>query len=83
LTVGVAEFKAKLSGYLRQVRAGRTLTIVSHDIPVAQVVPTAKPREKLKVRPATRRLEDIKLSPPLEPMVDSLAALLEERQNER
>jgi len=79
-TVGVAEFKAKLSGYLRQVRAGRTLTIVSHGIPVAQVGPASPPREKLRVRPATRRLEDIKLPPPIEPMIDSLSLILEDRQ---
>jgi prevent-host-death family protein len=83
MTVPVAEFKAKLSGYLRQVRAGRSLTIVSHGQPVARVEPAPPVREKLQVIPATRRLEDIKLSPPLKPMVDSVAVLLEDRQKDR
>jgi len=34
-TVSVAELKSRLSYYLREVRAGKSYTVVSRDIPVA------------------------------------------------
>ena len=37
--VTVAELKAKLSHYLREVRAGKTFTVTSRDIPVATLGP--------------------------------------------
>ena len=40
-TVTVAELKAKLSHYLREVRAGRSFTVLSRDIPVAILGPWA------------------------------------------
>jgi prevent-host-death family protein len=42
--VTVAELKARLSYYLREVRAGNSFTVVSRDIPVA----TLGPYEPLK-----------------------------------
>jgi antitoxin (DNA-binding transcriptional repressor) of toxin-antitoxin stability system len=38
-TVTVAELKARLSHYLREVRAGRSFTVLSRDIPVATLGP--------------------------------------------
>ena len=38
-TVSVAELKAKLSHYLREVREGRTFTVLSNDVPVATLGP--------------------------------------------
>ncbi len=38
-TVSVAELKARLSHYLREVRAGRSFTVLSRDIPVALLGP--------------------------------------------
>ena len=38
-TVSVAELKSKLSHYLREVRAGKSFTVVSRDIPVAILGP--------------------------------------------
>jgi antitoxin (DNA-binding transcriptional repressor) of toxin-antitoxin stability system len=38
-TVTVAELKAKLSYYLREVREGRSFTVLSRDIPVATLGP--------------------------------------------
>jgi len=38
-TVTVAELKAKLSHYLREVREGRSFTVLSRDIPVATLGP--------------------------------------------
>jgi len=37
--VTVAELKAKLSHYLREVREGKSFTVVSRDIPVASLRP--------------------------------------------
>lgn len=37
--VTVAELKAKLSHYLREVRAGKSFTVVSRDVPVAKLGP--------------------------------------------
>lgn len=37
--VSVAELKSRLSHYLREVRAGRSFTVVSRDIPVATLRP--------------------------------------------
>lgn len=38
-TVSVAELKAKLSHYLREVRQGKSFTVLSRDIPVAALGP--------------------------------------------
>lgn len=38
-TVSVAELKARLSHYLREVREGRSFTVLSRDIPVATLGP--------------------------------------------
>lgn len=37
--VSVAELKSRLSHYLREVRAGKSFTVVSRDIPVATMGP--------------------------------------------
>lgn len=81
--VGIAEFKARLSAYLRGVRRGDVLTLYDRDTPVARVVPLEAPGGPLPVREASTRLRDVALPPPLGRPVDSLAALLEERQGER
>jgi hypothetical protein len=38
-TVSVAELKSRLSYYLREVREGRSFTVLSRDIPVATLGP--------------------------------------------
>ena len=42
---GVRELKARLSAYLRQVKAGGTVTIMEHGKPIARVVPLAQSTE--------------------------------------
>ena len=37
--VKVAELKAKLSGYLRQVKQGETVTVYDRSTPIADIVP--------------------------------------------
>lgn len=81
--VGVAEFKARLSEYLRAVKKGRELTIYDRDQPVARVVPFSAATGRLQVREPVRSwrtLGDIPLPPPARLSVDAVALLLEDRR---
>jgi prevent-host-death family protein len=79
----VAELKARLSHYLRAVRAGRSLTVFDRDTPVARLVPVEPgPGDLPSVQP-TRRLRDVPLPPPLARQVGSAAALRAERRERR
>jgi antitoxin (DNA-binding transcriptional repressor) of toxin-antitoxin stability system len=81
--VGIADLKAHLSGHLRTVRKGETLVIIDRETPVARLVPFGASASGLVTRQPTRELQAFKPLPPLSPPVDSLAALLEERQGHR
>ena len=49
LTVGIREFKARLSHYLEQVKAGTTLVITERGEPVGRVIPMAlSPEERVR-----------------------------------
>lgn len=81
--IRVAEFKAKLSQYLRAVRRGRELTIYDRDQPIARVVPIAV-ASPLAVRdPAVRyaNLGSVPLPAPLDIGVDAVDVLLEDRRS--
>lgn len=80
--VGLAEFKARLSAYLRRVRRGETLTLLHRDTPIARVLPCDQAPAALPSRPPTRRLQDVEL-PRGRGKTDGVAALLEERQADR
>ena len=41
--VGIRELKRNLSAYLRQVKAGRTITITDRGRPVGRIVPFGRP----------------------------------------
>ncbi|MFC0546311.1 type II toxin-antitoxin system Phd/YefM family antitoxin [Kutzneria chonburiensis] len=43
MNVGVRELRDKLSRYLAEVRAGRTLTVTRRGRPIAQIVPVQRP----------------------------------------
>lgn len=77
----VAEFKAKLSQYLRLVRQGRELTIYDRDQPIARVVPIDQPRPLAVREPVTRyeRLGQIPLPDPLPHHGDVMDLLLQDR----
>ena len=76
--VGIAELKAHLSEHLRAVRNGDSLTVLDRNTPIARIVPyTAQP---LEIRPASRRLRDLKLPPKLAKRTDSSSVLLEDRR---
>ncbi|PYP35330.1 MAG: type II toxin-antitoxin system prevent-host-death family antitoxin [Gemmatimonadetes bacterium] len=88
--VGIAAFKARLSAYLRGVRRGEAITLYDRNMPVARVVPVEPEGGAggggggaLRVREAMTRPRDVVLPRPLGRTIDSLEALLEERQGER
>ena len=81
----IAEFKARLSEYLRRVKRGHVVTILDRDTPVAQVVSYAR-AAALAVREPLgryRKPADVPLPPPLRLDIDIVDLLLEERQSER
>ena len=83
--IRVAEFKARLSEYLRAVRQGRELTIYDRDQPIARVVPISQSKP-LEVRePAVRyaNLGEIELPAPLAHAGDVVDLLLEDRRSGR
>jgi prevent-host-death family protein len=82
-TVKVAELKAKLSEFLRAARAGHAVTVCDRDTPIARLVPYLPQVEPLGVRRAMRALHSIALPKPVGRRIDSLAALLDERQSSR
>ena len=83
MTVKVAELKARLSEYLRRARRGQPVTVCQRDTPIARLVPYVPAGESLASREPLRALRDIPLPRPLGRKVDSLAALLRERQSSR
>ena len=82
-TVKVAELKARLSAYLRGARRGHPVTVCDRDTPIARLVPYTAEGEPMSVRQPIRKLHDVPLPPPLGRPVDSLDALLQERQQSR
>jgi prevent-host-death family protein len=76
--VGIADLKAHLSQHLRKVRAGRTLTVLDRDTPVARIVPYAA-EAQLEVRRATRKPRDLRVPAPTSSPTDSLSMLLRDR----
>ena len=52
-TAKVSELKAKLSGYLAQVRRGGTVTVCDRQTPIAQLVPVSSEDGALEVREPT------------------------------
>lgn len=81
----VAEFKAKLSEYLRAVRRGHELTIYDRDQPIARVVPYAEQTPLIVREPlvAYGKLGDVPLPPPLGVDIDAVELLLEDRNSGR
>jgi prevent-host-death family protein len=79
--IRVAEFKAKLSEYLRAVRHGRELTIYDRDHPIARVVPVTQQTPLVVREPVTRygTLGQIELPPPLALPADIVDDLLADR----
>ena len=78
----IADLKNNLSRYLREVRGGEGITVMSRDVPVARLLPLAMSGSPLAVHPpdpAGVRLQDVFLPPPLALDIDIVELLLEER----
>ena len=81
----IAELKARLSEYLRDVRKGHPLVVMDRNTPIARVVPYAPEGEALTVRRPLGKtsLQRVPLPPALETGVDAVELLLQDRQAER
>lgn len=81
--VRIADLKSHLSAHLRKVRAGRTITVLDRDTPIARIVPYEEHGGPLNLRPPLPEaptLRQVRLPPPLRLRGDILEILLEERQ---
>ena len=57
--VRIAEFKAKLSKYLRAVQRGREIVVKDRETPIVRVVPYTASRKRLITIPPTKSLKDV------------------------
>lgn len=81
IKVKIAELKAKLSSFLRQVREGEEVVVTDRETPVARLVPYDISRERLSIHEAKQPpsvIKQIKI-PKAKPGTRSLDALLEDR----
>lgn len=86
MNVRIADLKSHLSEYLRNVRRGRSLTVLDRDTPIAKIVPYGENGSLLSVRPPLQgapKIHKIPLPPPLKLRNDIVNLLLEERQSDR
>jgi len=64
--VGIREFRDHLSAHLERVKAGESLTITEHGMPIARIVSSSLPPRLLEMfargeaTPASRPLADLK-----------------------
>ncbi|HUQ43580.1 MAG TPA: type II toxin-antitoxin system prevent-host-death family antitoxin [Candidatus Limnocylindria bacterium] len=83
--IGIADLKNNLSRELRAVEAGEEVEVMDRSRLIARIVPVpalaSQRREPLRIRPAKRPFAEVRdrRFPPMDPGVDSLALLLEER----
>jgi prevent-host-death family protein len=80
--VGIAELKDNLSRHLRAVEAGEVVEVMDRGRAVARIVPLdTKHEPKVTILPARRPFASIRdrVYPPMDPPVDSLGWLLEDR----
>lgn len=94
-TAAVSDLKARLSEYLRRVKAGAEILITDRGIPVARLVPVPRTRVVREGMAQMEREGLIKLGPgklpkgfwsmrrPEDPKGSVLRALLEEREETR
>jgi prevent-host-death family protein len=84
--VGIAELKARLSEYVREVRHGQGLLVMDRRTPVARLEPYEPKHESWGVRRPLRRwpsLQKVPLPSPLRLGIDAVAQLLDDRRRDR
>jgi len=82
----IAELKARLSEYLREVRRGHTIAVIDRDTPVAKLIPYSSQEQSLTVRKPLgrhRSVRHVPLPPPLNLKSDVVELLLADRRGER
>jgi prevent-host-death family protein len=78
LHVGIRELHDGLSKYLREVRAGKTITITNRGTPIARLVPIAQPNDSEhleiegRVRPPKRRKRPAPIPLPADGIISDL-----------
>jgi len=85
-TVRIADLKARLSEFLRLVRAGESIIVTDRDTPIARVVPFKNSKPRLVSRKpgrGARPLGKIAMPPSLRMKGDIVDLLLAERDNRR
>lgn len=82
-SIQMADFKAHLSRYIRDVRQGKPLTLLDRQTPVARVVPYSEKPGKLSVRPAVRKPSQVRFPAPPKKKLDVVRYAAEERQRYR
>ena len=73
--VGVREFRANLTGFLRQARRGKSFLITSHDEVVAEIRPPS-PTERPRRQPGALRGK-IRMAPDFDTLPADLLAAME------
>ncbi|MBA3504920.1 MAG: prevent-host-death protein [Betaproteobacteria bacterium] len=82
--VRIADLKSRLSEHLRNVRAGRSLTILDRNTPIERIVPWQAGGLPLRTPPSgAPKLQRVALPPPLPVHGDVVRLLMEERQGDR
>ena len=85
-TVKIADLKSRLSEHLRKVRAGRSVTILDRDHPIARLVPIEKTGASLTVRrplASAPKLQRVPLPQSIRLRKDILTFLNQERRDQR
>ncbi len=82
--ITVADLKEHLEERLEEVRNGTTLRVVTEDQAVVEIrQPNTTwnwvEENGLRIRPAKGNMRDVKFPPPLEPEIDVVALLREDR----
>jgi antitoxin (DNA-binding transcriptional repressor) of toxin-antitoxin stability system len=82
--ITVADLREHLDERLQEVRNGTTLRVVTDDQSAVEIRPAIPHWEwveinGLSVRPAKGSMRDVKFPPPLEPPIDVVALLREDR----
>ncbi|MDO8493898.1 MAG: type II toxin-antitoxin system prevent-host-death family antitoxin [Deltaproteobacteria bacterium] len=83
-SVKIANLKANLSSYLREVQKGSQIIVTDRETPIARVVPYHSTKEKLHILKAAsspRKLKKLKI-PSSAKATDSLRALLKDRRDD-
>ena len=83
--VNIAQLKSHLSEHLREVRAGRILTVLDRNTPIARITPIESNNDVVITPPSERvaSLAMVKLPPPARIRVDAIEYLLEDRRKRR